>query len=644
MFRGPLTILLLRLGALGALYSALRIAFWLYNLALFPSPPIRAFLGGIRFDASAIAWSNAPWILWILITPRTGRAWGRVQLALFLMLNAVALFFNCIDLGYFAFSLKRSTADFLQILVSGNDTANLAPAFVHDYWHIAVIYIVSLVALAWSYLRIGRLQITEPASWPWQVGWRLITVALFVLASRGGTQLIPLQSIDAAKYGGGSYLPVVLNTPFTILTTLGKPTLIQRNYMEQAEADALWPVIQDNTRFMDGPIAPWSVWDEGAAHTPLGNAVPPPIAKPNVVVIILESFSALYSGKLAGGEGYMPFLDSLMAQGLNFTNAYANGRRSIDGIPSILASMPQWMDEAFITSPYASLPFTSLASILGNEGYRTSFYHGGRNGTMGFDGFVKSAGFERYVGLNEYDKGEADFDGHWGVRDRPFLQFYARELNKEQQPFLSAVFTLSSHHPYELPKDDAEHFAGGNMPIHPTLRYTDDALRQFFATVRTMPWYDNTLFVITADHTADLERNGSQGHRPIDYWVPLLYYAPKILLPYQVDRVTQHIDIVPTVLDVIGYSKPFFSFGHTAVHSVVQPYAIWSNNGLYTVTSAKQQVQFDGEKILNVLTIIPGMAPDPVEAAAMELHLKAAIQQYNAHMAGSELTIKPEQP
>lgn len=645
MFRGPLTTILLRLGAVGLVYSLLRVLFWLYNRELFPAPPLEVFLGGMRFDASAIAWLNLPWVLLVLISPAPRLRMKRIQLGVFLAVNAIGLFFNCVDLGYYAFSLKRSTADFLQILTTGNDALNLLPTFVRDFWHIALIYVGSLAFLALAYVRIGKREQVSPAL-PWQIGWRIVALGLFVLASRGGIQLIPLQPLDGARYGGASYLPVVLNTPFTMLTTLGKPTIEERDYMPQEEADERWPVVQHFEALP--PPSP----------LPANPAFSERVDKPNVVVIILESFSALYSHELSGGPGYMPFLDSLMQQGLNFTNAYSNGRRSIDGIPSILASMPQWMDEAFITSTYASQPFTSMAELLGGEGYSTSFFHGGRNGTMGFDGFAKSAGFDRYVGMNEYTNNGADFDGHWGVRDRPFMQFHARELAKEKQPFLSTMFTLSSHHPYELPAEELERFGSGTQPIHATLRYTDDALRGFFATASTMPWYDNTLFVITADHTADLERTGSQGQRPIDYWIPLVYYSPKPVnsweermkeggfqgvSPMPNDGVTQHIDILPSVMELIGYDKPFFSFGHSSI-GTTKGRAVWANNGIYTITRARQQLLFDGEQVLDVISLEDGTEPNAIITAEMERDLQAALQQYSRHILRNELVLKPAKP
>lgn len=638
MFRGPLSTLLLRLGAVGMVYSLLRVLFWLYNRELFPAPPLEVFLGGMRFDASAIAWLNLPWVLLVLIAPTPEHRMGRIQLAVFLVVNAIGLFFNCVDLGYYAFSLKRSTADFLQILTTGNDAVSLLPTFVRDFWHIALIYVASLAFLAWAYIRVGERP-QKKFALPWRITWRIVALGLLVFASRGGFQLIPLQPLDGARYGGASYLPVVLNTPFTIMTTLGKATIEERGYMTQEEADERWPVIQQ------------------ARSVPSSSLSERPKA-PNVVVIILESFSALYSHELSGGPGYMPFLDSLMRQGLNFTNAYSNGRRSIDGIPAILASMPQWMDEAFITSTYASQPFTSMARLLGGEGYSTSFYHGGRNGTMGFDGFAKSAGFDRYVGMSEYPNNGADFDGHWGVRDRPFMQFHAQELAKEQEPFFSTMFTLSSHHPYELPNEELDRFERGTQPIHATLRYTDDALRGFFATASTMPWYDNTLFVITADHTADLDRTGSHGQRPIDYWIPLVYYSPGTIDPLEEsgaeagsgalgpqrnDGVTQHIDILPTVMELVGYNKPFFSFGHSSI-GTTKGRAVWANNGIYTITNALQQVLYDGEHVLDVISLEDGGDTTANTTAEMKRDLQAALQQYSRHLLRNELVLEPTTP
>lgn len=616
MFRGPLTVLAIRLATVAMVYSATRVLFVWLNKDLFPDVPWTSFLGGLRFDASAIAWTNMPWVLLYLAAPAPESKWVRTMLALlFLLPNAVALFFQFVDLEYYTFTLKRSTADLLHILASGGDTVMLAPAFLRDYWYILLLYLGSIGLLAFAHDR--SLRLAKPALTWWRMGWRVLTVGGMVIASRGGLQLIPLQPLTAAKYGGAAYLAVTLNTPFTILTSWGKATLKDVRYMAPEAADALWPV---HHRYTNG-------------FTISG--------RPNVVVIILESFSAAYSARLSGGAGYMPFLDSLMGESLNMTRAYANGRRSIDGIPAILAGMPELMNEAFITSPYASRPFSSLASVLGPVGYSTSFYHGGRNGTMGFDGFVRSAGFDRYIGLNEYTGAESDQDGHWGVRDRPFLQYVARELSREKEPFLSAVFTLSSHHPYELPPEEAALFRGGTMKIHPTLLYADDALRAFFHTARRQPWFSNTLFVITADHTADIDRTGQHYSKATDYWVPLLYHMPGRITPMQHERVTQHIDIMPTVLDMVGYSSPFFCLGHSSLDPFAPPYAVMASNGIYQCISDRFHLQFDGTKVVELTSLDDKPGGDqrplpPFEVADMTLRLSAAIQQFNGHLLRGE--------
>lgn len=615
MFRGPIVVLLLRLGAVAAVYALTRLLFAWLNTDHFPEVPWASFLGGLRFDASAIAWTNALWVLFFFIDPAPQRPWIRkLQMALFLLPNAVALFFQFVDLEYYPFSLKRSTVDFLDILVAGDDTRSLAPAFIRDYWYILLLYMGSITFLYWTYIR-SRAWEVEVNKWSWRIGWRVITLVALVIASRGGVQLIPLQPLDAARYGGANVLPVTLNTPYTMLMSWGKPTLPEVRYMSDEEAEERWPV---HHQFNDTAKVP---------------------ARPNVVVIILESFSAQYSARLSGGPGYMPFLDSLMGVSLNMTRAYANGRRSIDGIPAILASMPELMNEAFITSPYASRPFTSLANVLGPAGYHTSFFHGGRNGTMGFDGFVRSAGFDRYVGLDEYTGDPDDLDGHWGVRDRPFLQFFVDALGKEQQPFLSAVFTLSSHHPYELPAEEMARFQGGTLKIHPTLRYADDALRAFFASARRQPWFTNTLFVVTADHTADIDRDGQHYNKATDYWVPLLYHMPGRIAPQEEERVTQHIDILPTVLDLIGHDEPFFSFGHSALRSDSPRIAIMASNGIYQCVSERLHLQFDGHQVVGTSPLADNRDTTGLGTLKtdMILHLRAAIQQFNSHLRSGDL-------
>ncbi|MBL0127534.1 MAG: sulfatase-like hydrolase/transferase [Flavobacteriales bacterium] len=624
-FRGPLLVLLARLGAVALIYTLLRITFVLLNHDSFPNVPFAAFRGGVRFDLSALAWLNIPWLLLCLLDTREEGGLSRLKKFVFHLVNAVGFFFACVDLEFFKFTLRRSTADIFGIMSSGGDTGNLAGTFVVDYWYILLIFLVC-IALAELGYRGAKLLVSEqPLSTMRRITWRIVAVGIVMLLSRGGTQLIPLGVMNAADHVAPAYFPVVLNTPFTIMMTIGKPVVQDKNYMSQKEADRLWPVVHHYA-----PITVMSDIPSPSDSTMNGAMVG---GRPNVVVIILESFSAAYSAELTGGTGYMPFLDSLMRQSLNYTKAYANGRRSIDGIPAITAAIPELMDEAFITSAYAQTKFTSLANVLGEEGYHTSFFHGGRNGTMGFDGFAKSAGYERYVGMNEYP-GQKDYDGSWGIWDRPFLQFFATELGREQQPFFSTVFTLSSHHPYHLLPEDEKRFAGGTLKIHASLRYTDDALREFFATAAQQPWFANTLFVITADHTADIERTGQHYSEATDYHVPLLYFMPSHIQPRTEERVTQHIDILPTVLDLVGYDKPFFSFGKSALRDERMACMVTASTGTYLIIDQEGAVQIAGAQLDD-----DEIASGDARRDSLERQLQAAVQQFHNHLLKNELVL-----
>lgn len=630
--RGPLTVLLLRLGVVAVLYSALRVLFLLLNRGAFPDPSLVNFIGGIRFDLSAIGWLNLPWVVLYLVHPLPGRGFGRVQTALFLVLNAIGFFFNAVDIEYYKFTLRRSTADLFGIMSGGSDLLRLAPEFLVDFWYIAVAFGVCMVFAWWGYRWAGRFAERPARHMGWRIGWRTIALVVLVLFSRGGVQLIPLGILNAGDYARPRYFPLVLNTPFTIMTSLGKPVVEERRYMPQEEADRLWPVEHHFT-------------DRRNTPPDLRNAPTPP----NVVVIMLESFSAEYSAHLAGGEGHMPFLDSLMRNGICFTRAYANGRRSIDAVPAVVASIPELMDEAFLSSPYAETPFTSLPSVLDDRGYASLFLHGGNNGTMSFDVFARTAGFQHYLGRNEYTGDKADA-GVWGVRDRPYLRYCADRLSRTRQPFLATIFTLSSHHPYRLPEDEAARFGPGTtQPLHATLRYADDALRGFFAASAREPWFANTLFVVTADHTADLLQDNKINSTARDYWVPLVYYMPAHLPPTRVERVTQHIDILPTVLDLIGYEEPFFSFGQSALREDAPAYGVTARDHLYLLFSEYEELVFDGERPLIHRPIERPPPPSDTlngsgREAEMQRTIEAIVQQFTTRLVERRLTIEPILP
>jgi phosphoglycerol transferase MdoB-like AlkP superfamily enzyme len=358
--------------------------------------------------------------------------------------------------------------------------------------------------------------------------------------------------------------------------------------------------------------------------------------KPNVVIIILESFSNEYIGYFNKGESYTPFLDSLFQQSHLFVRAYANGKRSIEGIPSVIAGMPSLSETPYISSNYSSNKIDALGSILKNKGYITSFFHGGHNGTMGFEYFTKIAGYDNYYGLNEFSGNEEDYDSKWGVFDKPFLLFSAKEISNYAKPFVASIFTLSSHHPFLLPKSYL--YKGPKKIKHPilrTIKYTDDALKSFFEYAQKQAWFKNTLFVITADHTGpDLSKKAST--MAGIFQIPIAYYMPDKIKPKVDYRVTQQIDIMPTILHYLGYNSKFYAFGNSMRDSLEKGFAINYCLNTYQLFSDSLLYHYFNDESLRLLKpysdtmLIQNWNKDyEIITKQMERKTKAIIQTYN---------------
>jgi uncharacterized sulfatase len=359
------------------------------------------------------------------------------------------------------------------------------------------------------------------------------------------------------------------------------------------------------------------------------------VRRDNVVIIIVESLSAQYTGGGDPKRGFTPFLDELGAtKGVLFKNHFADGRRSIDAPPAILAGLPHLVDETFYCAQQRHL--VGIGSLLKERGYTTSFFHGGKNGTMYFDVFSNRMGFDRYYGLNEYPNPE-DSDGIWGIYDEPFLQFVAGKLTSYKEPFASVVFTLSSHNPYKIPDKYAGRFPKGELPILESFGYVDYSLRKFFETAEKMPWYKNTLFIITGDHTAAPR---TIYRRLIDaYRVPLIMFHPGGLPPVKTDRIVHHVDIGPSILDFLGIDPgKMLDFGHSVFDPAYSGLAYSQLNGEYWMAEKNSVLDYRTRAFSRLFDF---RSLDPVEDAPekqrLEKKLHAYIQRFNKGLFADRL-------
>ena len=544
--------LLFRLAIILLLLFISRFLFYGLNTEYFPGITFDRWMkilkGGFRFDLAALLYVNSLYILLqILPLPiRYNFGYQKIAKIIFFITNGLALFANTIDFIYFRFTLRRSTLSVLDEFSHEEGKSNFLLRFSLDYWYVAVIFILLMLTLIWMYNRIAIKKPERINPWlyyPSGIVIMALTITLMIGGIRGDFKYStrPITMSNAGEYvNAPGEIPLVLNTPFCIIRTSRQSFYKKDSYYPEAQIDSIYTPVQK------------LVSDK-------------PFKYDNVVVIILESFGkdgvGFYNKDLKGGtyKGYTPFLDSLISVSRTGINSFANGRKSIDALPSVLASIPSG-EISFVLTPYASNKIKSLPAILKEKGYHTSFFHGAPNGSMGFKAIMNLMGVEKYYGKTEYNN-DKDFDGLWGIWDEPFFQFFARNLDTIQQPFFSAIFSLSSHHPFKVPEKYKGVFPKGGEPIYECMGYTDMALRKFFATASTMKWFEKTLFVITADHAtvSDFpEYRTSVGNTSI----PIIFYHPgDPLLPKIDSSVVQQTDIMPSVLSYLNYSGDIVSFG-----------------------------------------------------------------------------------
>jgi len=627
-------VILYRFAVMMLLFSVCRIAFYLFNTSLFPNLTTGGFFrilgGGLKFDVSGLIYLNLLYIV-LSVIPHPWKftnVYQKILAWIFYLFNGIGIAANSIDFIYYRFILKRTTSSVFALLKSEENMLQLWGQFFIDFWYVAV-FVAFMI-----FVMVKLYNLLQPKPFQFKKGWiyypvSVVFLALFiamaVIGIRGGVKhsTRPINLSNAGKYvSSPEEMAIVLNTPFCIIRTIDKQSFKKMEFYK--DEDELQKI-----------------------YTPVHHYPDSAMIKKNVVVLILESFNREFFGSLNPDlengkyKGYTPFLDSLIGQSLVFPNAYANGRKSIDAMPSVIASVPALV-LPYISSEYSSNKVKGLPALLGGEGYSTAFYHGAPNGSMGFQSFANLVGFDRYVGKTEYNN-DADFDGMWGIWDEPFLQFFADQLTATPEPFYSTLFTLSSHHPFRVPEKYEGVFPKGDLPVHQCIGYSDNALRNFFEKAKKQDWYNNTLFVITADHST-VASHAEYKNNAAAFAVPLLFFTPDGSLKGRDESVAQQIDIMPTVLKHLRYNKPFVAFGNDLLGSDKR-FAINYISGIYQLITDSSLLHFDGRKFSGLYD----MKNDPAQKKNLigekndeELvgFAKALIQQFNNRMIEDRLTVE----
>ena len=639
----PLGATLYNLLMVYVVYFIARIAYLLENWSYF-SPNLsfghimEMLAGGLVFDTSAILVTNIPYIVMMLfpLHQKETKIYQQVSKGVFLFINGLALAVNLCDAVYFRFTMRRTTTT---IFSEFSNEGNLGGIFLTEtlrHWYLVLLF-VFIVWLMYRLYRTAGLHRRELVWWRYDVATLLSLAAFapFVVAGiRGGftTAVRPITISNANQYVDRPVeAALVLNTPFSLYRTIGKAVFVVPDYyQDEKEMTSVYVPI----------------------HVPNDTI---PMTKKNVVVLIVESFGREYIGALNKNledgqyKGYTPCVDSLISKSITFTRSFCNGRKSIDGMPSILSSIPMFVEPFFLT-PSSMNHVSGIASLLAGEGYETAFFHGAQRGSMGFMAFARSTGFQQYYGREDYDEdkrfgGDDDFDGMWAIWDEPFLQYYATKMSEMKEPFMTAVFTASSHHPYEIPEKYKDVYPEEGIIMHKCIRYTDMAIGKFFETASKQPWFNNTIFVMTSDHTNMSDHDYYQTDLG-GFCSPIIIYEPgnPDCQPEMQDKIAQQIDILPTVMGMLHYPKPYFGFGIDVLNtSAEDTWAVNYLNGIYQYVKHGHVLQFDGQQTKAVYALTDSLMQHDVKGKVpqqqqMERELKAIIQQYMERMTQDRLT------
>lgn len=641
---------IINLTAVYICYAICRFAFLFVNWELYKANLTwqsfsEILYGGWIFDSSAIFYINSLYLLLVMLPLhyKETRNVRMITKGWFLLTNSLCIIINLMDAVYFSYTQHRSTAIVFDEFKNENNLGTIFCVEVVRHWYLLVLAILLIASLGKVYRSAQKLENSKPL-WKYylrQTVSLLIIVPLAICCMRGSllnTATRPITISNALQYVNRPIeTGIVLNTPFAILRTLSKKSMpIPRYFSNHSEMDSIY-----------SPI-----------HQPIDSV---PVQKKNVVILIVESFAQEFVGALNkhldGGQyqGYTPFTDSLLYHSLYFDESFSNSGFSIDAMPAVLSSIPR-MDKPFVLTSFSLNQITSLPGVLKDDwGYSTAFFHGAANGSMGFQAFARTAGFSNYYGRTEYNEdprfnGDKDYDGTWAIWDEPFMQYYCLKMSEMKEPFMTAVFTATSHHPFALPDQYRNIFKDeGLYPLHKCIRYTDHSLRQFFATAKQQPWYKNTIFVITADHASSRITHDEYKTDLGIFRIPILFFDPTGEMPVgRHEGIAQQIDIMPTLLGYMGYDKPYIAFGKDLLHT--DPKDMWAFNWdhIPQFINGNYLLQSDGEKVTSIYdyrsdpllknNLIKDKSP---EMAVMENQMKAFIQSFMERMNADNVTINP---
>jgi phosphoglycerol transferase MdoB-like AlkP superfamily enzyme len=524
---------------------------------------IKAFLIGFLTDGISVVYFLLPTWLILVFFNVNHKLVRTLSLIWFVFGFFIINLLNLSDLGYYPITKKRMGSEILDMT---GEIPSLMSSYLISYWYLVVL----LLLLSYFSFMIFKKMLfnykNQNISFSFKITNVLVLLILFFTIMRGGYGIRPFTPFDIPSLVDPKLQWLASNTPFQFIHTLENKNIKTENYFSQEEAET---IINYKKSFVGKEFK-----------------------KKNVLFIILESFCServgLYNPLI---KQYTPFIDSLYSVSRTYMYGMANGRMTIDALPSVLSGIPSFMEKNYCYSNYSNNPIHGISSYLNSEGYTTAFFYGGVKTTFGFENFMNINFTHNYFDQRDFSK-TYENEG-WGVDDHLYLQFIAKKLDSLPQPFCASLLTLSLHHPFPIPEPYKTKLDSIKDPVLKSMRYTDISLQLFFNSIKSQPWFSNSIIAFCADHTS-----GGFGHFETnsinEFAIPISFFAPNdtSFNKIQFQSISQ-IDMYPTILEYLGYNKPVNSIGHSALSSKSHPTIQFAGNGIYHIFDFPYLLDFD---------------------------------------------------
>jgi phosphoglycerol transferase MdoB-like AlkP superfamily enzyme len=403
-----------------------------------------------------------------------------------------------------------------------------------------------------------------------------LVISTLFLAIRGGWQLTPIN--QSMAYFSNE---IVLN---------------------HASVNTEWNLIQDVINNKFGNDNPYKYYEKDEAKKIVSELFSKPSKpsvkvlkseRPNIVLIVLESFTAELVGSLGGEQGVSPNMDNLAADGILFEQVYAAAGRTDKGITATISGFPSQAIRSIMKQNAKHEKLPGIAQELALNSYSTSFYYGGESEFFNIKSYILSHGYKTLVDKHSFKS--KDMNSKWGTYDEKVFSKQMKDMDTVKQPFFSTILTLTNHEPFELPVKN--HFSGDKVEdkFRSTTFYTDSCLGAYLKEARQKSWYKNTLFVILADHSHRLPANLTE-HDPRRYRIPLLFFGNMIKPEFRGTRISKtgnQTDLVATLLNQLNIDPIRYKWSKDLLNPDTQGFSFFNWDNGFGFATENQIISFD---------------------------------------------------